>query len=328
MRAPHLPIVAIALALGVGSVACGSTDPGAPSTLADDAGSTLDGAAPDAGAGAPTSDAAAVDPRVAARAFRTDVAKAVCAKLAGCCSQADRDAYFGQFRDKPYELASTPSAAECEVVLAQTLGKLHDKWIPSVERGAVAFDGAKAAACVDAVKTAACGVPLASALFGENGCWGPRGKVFTKKLALGAACENIGDGTYYGECDPAVGFCGNVSKKCEPWKRTNEDCTIVGTWAFCAPGLNCDNATPSRPGKCSAPPVTVAIGQSCTALSGPTTLCAADAFCNYTSGKCEAKKADGATCQYDDECQTGHPFSCSPFGAGTCGKRTFCAGSN
>jgi hypothetical protein len=327
MRVPNLSIAVVALALGALGAACSSAEEGATTTpLGADAGSTLD--ASNADAGATSTDAAGADPSAAARAFRTDVAKAVCAKLAGCCSQADRDAYFGQFRDKPYELAAAPSASDCETVLAATLGKLHDKWLPSVTRGAVAFDQVKAASCVDAVKTAACGVPLATALFGDNDCWGPRGKVFAKKLALGAACENIGDGTYYGECDPALGFCGNVSKTCEPWKRTNEDCTVIGTWAFCAPGLNCDNATPSRPGKCSAPAVTVAIGQTCNALSGPTTLCGTDAFCNYTTGKCQAKKADGAACQYDDECQTGHPFSCSPFGAGTCGQRTYCAGSN
>jgi hypothetical protein len=327
MRVPNLSIAAVAVALGALCGACSSAEAGASPDPGTDAGIAADAASP-ADAAAPASDAASVDPVAAATAFRANVAKAVCAKLAGCCSQADRDAYFGQFREKPYELAATPSDAACETVLAATLGKLHDKYLPSIARGSIAFDATKAAACVDAVKTATCGVPLANALFGDNGCWGPRGKVFLKKVPLGGACENIADGTYYGECDPAFGFCGNVSKTCEPWKRTNEDCTIVGTWAFCAPGLNCDNATPSRPGKCSAAPVTVAIGQACNALSGPTTLCASDAFCNYTTGKCQAKKADGAACQYDDECQTGHPFSCSPFGAGTCGQRTYCAGSN
>jgi hypothetical protein len=322
MRVPSF--TACALALAVSTAACSSDPAGTPTTNTSPTDAGID-AAPATSDAAPGSGSGTVE---AARAFRTDVAKAVCAKLASCCSATDRAAYFAQFRDKPYELASAPSAADCETVLAQTLGKLHDKWLPSIERGAISFDAAKATSCVDAVKNAACGVPLATALYGDSGCWGPRGKVFTKKVALGAACENIGDGTYYGECDPSLGFCGNVSKKCEPWKRTNEECTVIGTWAFCAPGLNCDGATPNRPGKCSAAPVTVAIGQSCNALSGPTTLCDSDAFCNFTSGKCEAKKADGASCKYDDECVTGHPFTCSPYGAGTCGQRTYCAGAN
>lgn len=322
MRAPTLPLFFGPLLLAL--AACSSATPESATTPppADDAGTTQD-AAPPADGSAPGASGGTVEE---ARAFRGAVAKAVCAKLASCCSSANRDAYFSQFRDKPYELTVTPSPSDCERVLGETLSKLHDKWLPSVERGAVAFDTAKAARCVSDVNAAACGVPLATAFFGSD-CWGPRGKVFLKKRALGEACENIGDGTYYGECDPAQGFCGNVSKKCEPWKRTNEECSLIGTWAFCAPGLNCDNASPSRPGKCSAAPVTVAIGQSCTALSGPTTLCGADAFCNYTSGKCEAKKADGQACQYDEECTTSHPFTCSPFGAGTCGQTSFCSGS-
>lgn len=324
MRVPHLSLLFGPLLLTLGACSSASSNGSAPADDLADAGATSDAAtsAGDAAdSGAPSTGGSASE----ARAFRAAVAKAVCAKLDACCSSANRDAYFGQFRDKPYELTTTPAPADCERVLGETLGKLHDKWMPSIERGAIAFDRAKAASCVASVGEAACGVPLATALFGSD-CWGPRGKVFLKKRALGEACENVGDGTYYGECDPAQGFCGNVSKKCEPWKRTNEECSILGTWAFCAPGLNCDNASPSRPGKCSAAPVTVAIGQSCTALSGPTTLCGQDAFCNYTSGKCEAKKADGQACQYDEDCVTAHPFTCSPFGAGTCGQTSFCSG--
>ncbi len=322
MRAPSLSNLLGPLFLGLAACSsAGTSSTGAPVDETRDAGLTTD-AAPAANDDASPAAGGSVSE---ARAFRSAVAKAVCAKLDACCSGANRDAYFGQFRDKPYELTATPAPADCERVLGDTLGKLHDKYQPSLERGAVVFDRAKAESCVASVNTAACGVPLATAFFASD-CWGPRGKVFLKKRALGEACENIGDGTYYGECDPAFGFCGNVSKTCEPWKRTNEACTLIGTWAFCAPGLNCDNASPSRPGKCSAAAVTVALGASCTALSGPTTLCGSDAFCNYTSGKCEAKKADGQACQNDEECTTGHPFSCSPFGAGTCGQTTFCGG--
>jgi hypothetical protein len=322
MQVPTLPLFFGPLLLAV--AACSSASPdGTPTpSSASDAGATQD-VAPPADGSAPSASGGPVEE---ARAFRGAVAKAVCAKLAACCSSANREAYFSQFREKPYELSATPSPADCERVLAATLGKLDDKYLASIERGSIVFDRAKAASCVASVSGAACGVPLATAFFGSD-CWGPRGKVFVKKRAPGEACENIGDGTYYGECDPTQGFCGNVSKKCEPWRRTNEECSLIGSWAFCAPGLNCDNASPSRPGKCSAAPVTVAIGRSCTALSGPTTLCGTDAFCNYTSGKCEAKKADGQACQHDEECTTLHPFTCSPFGAGTCGQTSFCSGS-
>jgi len=310
----------LTLGLVVTGLGCSSEPGTTPETVAPDA---------DAGAGASTAEAGTTTTTGTsldeARAFRTQVAKAVCTTLDRCCASADRAAYFTQFREKPYELSAAPSAIDCERVLGETLGKLHDKWLPSLERGAIAFDRTKAAACVASVTSATCGASLATTLYGSD-CWGPRGKVFLKKVSLGEACENIGDGTYYGECDPALGFCGNVSKRCEPWKTTGQDCSAIGTWAFCAPGLNCDNATPSRPGKCSAAPITVAIGASCTALSGPTTLCNEDAFCNYDTGKCEAKKADGVACKYDDECTTSHPFTCSPFGAGSCGQNSYCAG--
>jgi hypothetical protein len=323
------------------AAACGAERPVPPSgptskdagpgadARADDAGSPRDGGLP-SDAGSP--DDAAAPPADAgvnlegARNFRQQVARAVCAKLDSCCTSADRDIFFGQFRDRPYELMMTPSPADCERVLADTLGKLHDKWLPSVARGAISFDAAKAARCVASVEDARCGIPVAEAFFGGD-CWGPRGKVFSKRRALGESCENIGDTTYYGECDPALGFCGNVSKVCEPWRRTGEECTIIGTWAFCAPMLNCDGAAPGRPGRCSAPPITVALGGGCTALSGPTTLCAEDAFCNYSSERCEPKKPDGAACQQDGDCSNSHPLSCWPFGGGgTCGGTVFCSG--
>ena len=292
-----------------------------------ESGTTRDTVTPDAGASTADADTTTTTGTSLdeARAFRTQVAKAVCTTLDRCCASTDHAAYFNQFREKPYELSAAPSATDCERVLGETLGKLHDKWLPSVERGTIAFDRTKAAACVASVESTTCGASLATTLYGSD-CWGPRGKVFLKTVALGEACENIGDGTYYGECDPALGFCGNVSKRCEPWKTSAQDCSLIGTWAFCTPGLNCDNATPSRPGKCSAAPITVAIGAACTALSGPTTLCNEDAFCNYDTGKCEAKKADGVACKYDDECTTAHPFTCSPFGAGSCGQNSYCAG--
>jgi hypothetical protein len=188
------------------------------------------------------------------------------------------------------------------------------------------LDPARAQTCVADVKAAACGVPLTNAIY-ASACFGVRGnEVFAKIAPLGSACDDIGDGTFFGECDPAFGYCGS-SKTCEAWKKTGEPCSVSPTRSFCSPELACDGLTPSKPGKCSGAPIVRQLGEPCVAISGPLVDCASGLYCDFATDECVAKKADGATCQSDDECATAHPYTCSPFGNGTCGSTSFCSGN-
>jgi hypothetical protein len=284
----------------------------------DSGGGGSDGDAADAS----TTDPAAIGSAVAA--FDAALAAAVCQRLATCCSPADTAAFFQQYTSAPYDLKATPSAAECTTSLTTQLGKLHQKWAASATNGRMAFVPARAQACVAGVSNASCGAPLTSALF-DAACFGSRGnEVFIKLTPTGAACSDIKDGTFYGECDPKLGFCGS-SAKCEPWRKTGESCGVVPTRMFCAPSLSCEGGSGTAPGTCSAAPIMRKLGEGCGAATGPLELCAVGTYCDGDTELCTATKPDGAACKYDEECQTNRPYSCSPFGGGTCGSDTYCA---
>ncbi|HSO40578.1 MAG TPA: hypothetical protein VLT33_48960 [Labilithrix sp.] len=282
--------------------------------------------APDDAGGPGTADAGIVPPAEvgpAIDAFDAALAAAVCQKVAACCSTADRDAFLQQFKTAPYDLTVTPTPAECSATLATQLGKLHKKWAASAALGRITFSATRSQACVAGVAGAACGAPLTTALF-DSACFGTRGnEVFTKVTPLGAACKDIKDGTFFGECNPKLGYC-NSTGTCEAWRKTGEDCGVIPTRMFCGPDLSCEGGSPSKPGKCSAAPIKRQIGESCDATSGPLELCPAGAYCDGDTGMCATTKADGAACKFDDECTTFRAYSCSPFGAGTCGSDTFC----
>ncbi len=283
-------------------------------------------ATPDADAAAPDA-RRPVDPDVVSAIAGIDkaLADAVCARLEACCAQGDYEKYFLQFQGKPFDLKAAPPRNECASTLAGQLGRLHAKWASSVSAGRMKLDPARAQKCVADVSAAACGLALTKAIYSAE-CFGVRGnEVFTKTTPLGAACDDIGDGTFYGECNPAFGYCGS-NKTCEAWKKTGEPCSVSPTRSFCSPELACDGLTPSKPGKCSGPPIVRQLGEPCVSISGPLVDCAPGLYCDYASEKCVAKKADGATCQSDDECATAHPYTCSPFGGGTCGSTSFCGG--
>ncbi|MBS2017609.1 MAG: hypothetical protein JST00_32320 [Deltaproteobacteria bacterium] len=295
----------------------GDTGGGDPGPKAPDGDATLPDGGSDAGSDVSTSLGAEID------AFDAALASAICGRLSACCAAADRNAFFGQFQSPPYDLKAPPSTTECAATLTAQLGKLHKKWAGSAALGRVTFDASRAKACVASMNGAACGVPLATALY-DRACLGTRGnEVFKKVTPLGAACDDIKDGTFFGECDPTKGFCG-TSKKCEPWRKTGEDCGFTPTRMFCAPDLSCEGGTPSKPGKCSAAPIMRNLGEPCGAPTGPLELCNAGLYCEESTKKCAATKADGAACQFDDECTTFHPYSCSPFGGGTCGANSYC----
>lgn len=286
--------------------------------------------------------AVSADAKTRISAYDVALAKAVCKKLYDCCADGDIERYAAQFSDAPYKVTTKVTQSNCEAVLTQSFDALYlAKWGVSVSVGNITFDEARGRTCIDAVSAAACGGPLTSALY-DGACFGVRGnEVFRKVAPLGAACDDIGDTTFIGECDPSVGYCGE-GKKCVPWKKTGEDCGILLQDAgppkrlFCAPGTNCDGQSARNPGKCSGPPQSVALGATCSSLSGPDLVCPAGAYCDVLgTGKCAAQLADGQVCTGDDECLSARPFTCSappsPGDGGTdagatrtCGSNSFC----
>jgi hypothetical protein len=323
--------------LDAGGRADASVGPEAPDAHSDarddarsDAAATPDAGGPVTGVDV-TGDVAMLDQKLAA---------AICAKLTSCCSSTDGAAALAQYSAPPYVPSCNappcappvPTDAQCEAVLAARLHGLHDLWAASVKRGNMAYDAARGSACVAKVSAATCGPETATALF-DGSCFGNRGnEIFPKIAPLGHACQAVKDATFIGECDPASGYCDiKTTMTCVAWKKPGESCRVVPKLELCAPDLNCDGATLNAPGKCSSPPVTVAAGASCDATTGPSLYCPAaqycDAFAANASGLCQPKKADGAACQYDDECTTARPYSCYPFGAGTCGSGAFCSGA-
>jgi hypothetical protein len=260
----------------------------------------------------------------AIKKYDLDIAKAICTKLSECCSSENYAQYFDGYRTKPFDLTVAPTPAQCETTLASQLGKLHGKWATSVTLGRIKYSPARAAKCVVDFNAATCGANFLQTL-GDPACVGARdNEVFAKVAPTGSACTDISDGTFFGECDPKLGYCGS-DKLCNAWQTKDQPCSITPTRLFCAPDLTCLNPTPSKPGKCSGPSVTRQLGDSCGSSSGPLQLCVAGTFCNWDTNLCEAQKADGAACKYDDECTTSRPYTCSPFGAGTCGQ-LFCGG--
>lgn len=257
--------------------------------------------------------------------FDQAIAKAVCDKITSCCSDADYAQFFQQFTVKPYDLKTPPSPADCAATLGKQYELLHGKWAGSIAKGRMTYDPARGKTCIDTLNAATCGVSLAKAIY-DAACFAPRGnEVFKKVAPLGSACDDISDGTFYGECDPKLGYCGS-SKTCEPWKKTGEPCSVTPTRQFCQSDLSCEGLRPNAPGTCSAAPILRQVGESCNEVTGPYVFCAGEAYCDDTTGKCVAAKLDGAACKYDYECKTAHPFTCTPFGNGTCGSKSFCGG--
>jgi hypothetical protein len=326
-------IVLIAIATAVAaSVGCsfnqsnvaGSSPDGSAPESADSGMEGGSAAQPDGASSSPDAALAGKDVSVAARAHDDAMAAAICAKLTSCCSDSDYAIFFARFSDKPYSLKTAPPRGQCAQVLGDTLWNVDSKWSDSAKRGRMTFDATRGAACVDSVKASSCGVSFSATL--DDACLGLRGNEIWKKIApTGSACQDIGDGTFYGECNPAQGFCGSM-QTCEAWGKPGDACGLTPR-KFCGPDLECDGSTPSKPGTCTQPPITKHLGDSCGASTGPLELCEAGTFCDFDTSKCVAQKADGASCQFDEECKSAHPYTCFPAGTGTCGSVAFCGGS-
>lgn len=318
------------------SVDAGESEVGAD-VAADAADTAPEGdSAADARPDAPADGGADVEAGVAA--YAKGWAAAVCKRLADCCSEADAAVFFRQFQAAPYTLPAGTVVApkDCVATVEAQLAVLHGKWVPSIGRGRMRFDAAKGAACVSAVEKAACGTGLSVALFDPK-CADIRAtEVFAKVGKLGDPCQDLGDSTFNGECDPAVGHCDGppskvTDRRCVAWRKPGEQCSAVPNWWFCDTrrGSSCEGGSPSKPGTCSRLGKVLPLGATCGADTGPIDECEAGTYCDDTTRKCTAQKADGAACHWNYECKSAWPFSCSPvdpLGAGgTCGNTSFCA---
>jgi hypothetical protein len=338
-----------------------STDAGRPA----DAGTPLDAGAPtDAGpptdASAPTDAGATTDagpPTDAGSAgapsldrLTAEVGAAICGALSRCCDAASHAGYFAAWANNTrlmdtYARRLPPmaplDAASCPGLVAEMLDVVPlGAWVTAAQDGEVEYDAAAAGACLDTLRVAACGAPLAAALFdGTCFSFGPPGggteqrSMFRRRRGLGETCRPLTDGvgaSFFGTCDPTLGFCcrpdpmnpgecrlGEGAGTCRRASQATESCSVFPQLQVCATGLDCVSDA------CEAPASTpLAIGDRCYddrsfALLGSCT----DAWCDlFGSGRCEAPKADGQACQGAGECASG---ACE---ASVCGPSSFCTG--
>ncbi|MCE9571530.1 MAG: hypothetical protein K8W52_00090 [Deltaproteobacteria bacterium] len=105
-----------------------------------------------------------------------------------------------------------------------------------------------------------------------------------KPAGKGEACIVTTDG---GTCGTTGVFCNQTTMKCEGYLFSGATCDPAAD--ACAGYLICDETTM----KCGDYP---SVGEACTFS------CKTGAFCDTATSMCVATKADGTTCQFDDEC--------------------------
>jgi Dickkopf N-terminal cysteine-rich region len=186
------------------------------------------------------------------------------------------------------------------------------------------------------MQAATCGVSAAKAFYDETCLDSRLNEPFKKATPLGAPCDDIQDGTYYGECDPKLGYCGEADadagagspKVCLAWQKAGEECKPASPRRFC----NSSERSYCTGRTCSTPLPLRKIGENCVDGAIPRD-CEAGAFCDFSlapgstaTKTCLATKADGADCGSDEECSSNYPYSCDLTGTRTCGSTKFCGG--
>jgi len=286
-------------------------------------------------------------------------AKSVCGALFRCCDDKSVTNFFAIMvaDERLAGLASSlpPSAtlaneAACVSVLSDVfaIAPFAD-WMAAVKAGSVDYLPKAVEACSAKLASAACGAPVASALY-DGSCFGfsaPAGGVeqrtmFARTDSVGAACAPIRDGvgsTLYGSCDPTKAFCcyddpakpgvcglpydaeGKARKgTCKATSALGGPCEFLKNVQLCKTGETCETST--NKGKCVAlNEGPLSLGAKCMDDSFNLLGVCVDSFCDLLgSKKCEALKADAAKCTGPDQCASG---SCEK---GTCGATTFCKG--
>ncbi len=275
---------------------------------------------------------APVDRSAVVATFADQLAAAVCARAASCCSESDYAAFIKRFSGGPTEEYNIPAdydggVAQCGALLKGQFSRAFKQFIDPLNHGGVIFDAARAKVTVDEIGAAACGAPLGSAL--DHPVYRRKGnEVFRASLPLGASCLKVGGPNLVDECDPALGFCSGAGL-CTAYRSYGESCEVLDTSkrALCRPESYCQADQNLTNWKCIGAPVAVGLGAVCSALDGPFLECPATAYCDFAGAgetTCKARKADGEACRSDGECSTSGAYSCWPSVGGTCGSNAFC----
>lgn len=303
-------------------------------------------------------DAATTDgpsgPPVELDGFTATAADAVCAALFRCCDD-DLVTYFAPFRADERLAAFAdrlpPAAALDEAGCRAVLREIYDvtpfgDWVAAARRGDVAYLPAAAGACAAELGAAACGAPARAALY-DSTCFAyaaPGGgaeqrRMFARTRTAGATCAPIRDGlggVFYGSCDPTQAFCCYAAAgssgcqfpfaadgttrpgTCQPVAAAGQACSTSLPLQLCATGADCDSATDQCRAGVDAP---LAIGATCVDASFNLLGVCQASWCDVLGTKrCEALRADGATCGGGDECASG-------LCQGTCRPNDVCTGA-
>jgi hypothetical protein len=276
--------------------------------------------------------------------FAAKAATAICAKLTACCEDAEYLDFFRPYTTFPYDIpeGTAPPKEACVTTLTKQLEIIHDAWRPSYAQGHIRFDDERAAECVAAVESAACGLPVAMAL-NDKSCFDSQQSTVIRRVApLGTPCTDLNDTTFVGHCDPALGYCDGPpdaippgERRCVAWRRPGDSCPLTERWNFCDlfARSGCRDATPSKPGVCSDPKQEeiLPLGAVCDNRDdhlqcAPGSYC--DSFSDQPTNVCVPLVADGQPCSEDGVCKTQRPKSCHARGGKqkVCGNQEWCSG--
>jgi hypothetical protein len=190
------------------------------------------------------------------------------------------------------------------------------------DAGRVAYDGAQASACLDALEAMSCVEYMTVDIGSFDGLPEECRAAMAPRVATGDPCYSQLGYECTGYCEmssQAACFAGGV---CREYLGLGDDCS---SGQRCGPGLGCDGSTC---GEIAARTV-LGLGGNCSAAN---TVCDDPYYCceNGTQcevGTCVARKAAGGECAAGDECQrglrctsSGGPATCAaplPVGA-TC----------
>ena len=211
MRSTRLPLIVTWLSTAV-ATGCGTS-----SGAGDNSGATDGGAS------------------ISPEAFAAVFGEAICMEVYRCCTEADR---------LSMGILSQPSCSGVSSTTFAAMGSLKD----AVDENRAVFDGAKARACVNSLKTAACygDAPFDNPKTASTDC----AAAIIGHVAIGGACKSAWDCTGTASCLPGVGasdgkcvgngkdgdgcavssdcqhgfYCGSNTRKCAPKKPDGADC--------------------------------------------------------------------------------------------------------
>ena len=135
----------------------------------------------------------------------------------------------------------------------------------------------------------------------------------------GSACEG-GGGDLIGGCDMYSNMLCVDGTCTEAQFSSTEGAECGANGVLCEGDVVCPITTSGATTQCTQPKV---VGEACVLREGTTitvTACVTSAFCDFETSQCVAKKADGASCSGDNQCQSGNcdedSETCAQEGAG------------